>query len=59
MSNAERAKYFSRKFDVEFTKEQLRKIYKLNKVQYRRITSRVGKTHLDDVHKQADDLAAL
>ena len=49
MSMAERAREHSLRFDVEFTKEQLRKIYKLNRVDYRRITSRVGKTHLDDV----------
>ena len=36
--------------NLEFTKEQLRKIYKLNRIDFRRITTRVGRTHLDDVH---------
>ena len=59
MSMAERAWAHSLKFDVDFTKEQLRTIYKLNRISFRRITSRVGRTNLDDVHTQADELRNL
>ena len=51
MTNAEKARFFSNKFDVEFTKEQLRKIYRLNRIKFKRITSRVGRARLQDVHE--------